>query len=64
MIRRSTKKSVETLLQENTSWKVLDIGCGYNANKYANVISDIQDLSDFYKDKKFPFFKSVLQIYC
>ena len=53
MIRRSSKKSVETLLQENTSWKVLDIGCGYTANKNATVICDVQDLSNIYKEKDF-----------
>ena len=53
MIRRSTKKSVETLLQENTSWKVLDIGCGYTAHKNATVVCDVQDLSNIYKEKDF-----------
>ena len=53
MIRRSSKKSVETLLQENTSWKVLDIGCGYTAYKNANVVCDVQDLSSVYKEKDF-----------
>ena len=53
MIRRSSKKSVETLLQENTSWKVLDIGCGYTAHKNANVVCDVQDLSSVYKEKDF-----------
>ena len=53
MIRRSSKKSVETLLQENISWKVLDIGCGYTANKNATVVCDVQDLSNIYKEKDF-----------
>jgi ubiquinone/menaquinone biosynthesis C-methylase UbiE len=53
LIRRSSKKSVETLLQENTSWKVLDIGCGYTANKNATVVCDVQDLSSVYKEKDF-----------
>ena len=53
MIRRSTKKSVEALLQENTSWKVLDIGCGYTAHKNATVVCDVQDLSNIYKEKDF-----------
>ena len=53
MIRRSSKKSVETLLQENTSWKVLDIGCGYTAHKNATVVCDVQDLSNIYKEKNF-----------
>ncbi len=52
MIRRLSKNNVEKLLEEK-NWNVLDIGCGYTANKYANVICDTQDLSNFYKDKKF-----------
>ena len=31
----------------------MDIGCGYTANPYANVVADAQDLSSFYKKKKF-----------
>jgi len=53
LIRRSSKKSVETLLQKNTSWNVLDIGCGYTAHKNATVICDVQDLSNIYKEKDF-----------
>ena len=34
-------------------WNILDIGCGYNANKFANVICDVQDLSNYYQNKKF-----------
>tara|TARA_B100000003_G_scaffold8504_1_gene7402 strand:- start:213 stop:821 length:609 start_codon:yes stop_codon:yes gene_type:complete len=52
LIRRLSKNNVEKLLEEK-NWNVLDIGCGYTANKYANVICDTQDLSNFYKDKKF-----------
>ena len=53
MIKRSSKKFIDKLLNDNTNWKILDIGCGYTAHKNANVVCDIQDLSDFYKDKKF-----------
>jgi len=53
LIKRTSKTFVEKTLSLNPSWKILDIGCGYNANKYANVICDVQDLSSFYKDKKF-----------
>ena len=52
MIKRFSKIKVEQLLEKN-NWSVLDIGCGYSANKYANVICDTQDLKSFYKDKKF-----------
>ena len=53
MIKRSSKKYIENLIKQNPNWKVLDIGCGYTAHKYANVICDIQDLSNFYSDKQF-----------
>ena len=53
MIKRSSKNYINSLLKENPNWNVLDIGCGYTAHERANVICDIQDLSDFYKNKKF-----------
>ena len=53
MIRRSSKKKIDRLLENNTSWKVLDIGCGYTAHKNASVVCDVQDLSNIYKEKKF-----------
>ena len=37
----------------NSTWNILDIGCGYNANKLANIICDVQDLSSHYQDKQF-----------
>ena len=52
MIKRSSKNSIEHLLEKN-NWHVLDIGCGYTANKYAKVVCDTQDLKDIYKDKVF-----------
>ena len=53
MIKRSSKLFVDNLLKNNPNWNILDIGCGYSADKNAKVICDIQDLSNFYKDKKF-----------
>ena len=53
MIKRTSKKYIDDLLQKNTTWNILDIGCGYNANKFAKVICDVQDLSIHYQDKKF-----------
>ena len=32
---------------------MLDIGCGFTAHKNATVICDIQDFSNFYKDREF-----------
>ena len=53
MIKRSSKTFIDNLLKEKPNWKVLDIGCGYTAHHNASVICDVQDLSNFYKDKKF-----------
>ena len=53
MIKRSTKQYVDNKIEQNPSWKILDIGCGYTAHEKANVICDIKDLSNFYKNKKF-----------
>ena len=53
MIKRTSKKYIETILSSNKDWKILDIGCGYTASDYANVICDIQDLSNYYKDRNF-----------
>ena len=53
MLRRTSINSINQKLKENSNWNILDVGCGYTANKNADVIADIQDLSNFYKDKKF-----------
>ena len=53
MIKRTSKKFIEETLLSNPDWNILDIGCGYNANKFANVICDVQDLSKYYPNKIF-----------
>ena len=53
MIKRSSKKFIDEILSSKPDWKILDIGCGYNANHFANVICDVQDLSNHYLNKKF-----------
>ena len=53
LIKRSSKEHINILLKSNPNWNILDIGCGYDANIFAKVICDIQDLSAYYKDKKF-----------
>ena len=53
MLKRTSIAHVNSILEKNLNWKILDIGCGYRANKNASVIADIQDFSDFYKEKKF-----------
>ena len=53
MLKRTSIAHVNHILEKNLNWKILDIGCGYRANKNASIIADIQDFSDFYKEKKF-----------
>ena len=53
MISRTSKTHIENLLSTKKDWKILDIGCGYSANNYATTICDVQDLSNFYKDRNF-----------
>jgi len=53
LISRTSKTYIENLLSTKRDWKILDIGCGYSANNYATTICDVQDLSNFYKDRNF-----------
>jgi ubiquinone/menaquinone biosynthesis C-methylase UbiE len=53
LIKRTSKTFIEKTLSENPDWKILDIGCGYGANKFATTVSDVLDLSNHYKDKSF-----------
>jgi len=53
LLKRTSLDFVNNLLSNKTEWKILDIGCGYRANKNATVIADIKDLSEHYKNKKF-----------
>ena len=53
MLTRTSINSINQKLKKNPNWNILDIGCGYTANKYAKIIADTQDLSNFYKNKKF-----------
>jgi len=53
LLKRTTISFVNNFLSKNIGWKILDIGCGYRANKYATVIADIKDFTEFYKDKEF-----------
>ena len=53
MLKRTSIKFLNNTLSKNPTWNIADIGCGYSANKYATVIADIQDLSNFYEGKNF-----------
>ena len=63
MLKRTSIKKINSILEKNPQWKILDIGCGYRAHAKATTIADVQDLSNYYqgrkfiqiKDKKLPF---------
>tara|TARA_B100000029_G_scaffold444141_1_gene463702 strand:+ start:1665 stop:2279 length:615 start_codon:yes stop_codon:yes gene_type:complete len=57
LLKRTTIRNVNETLEKNSNWKILDIGCGYRAHKKANVIADVQDFSNYYKNKKFVLIK-------
>ena len=53
MLTRTSSNFVNNTLSSKKDWKILDVGCGYTANKNATTIADTLDLSSFYKEKKF-----------
>ena len=53
LLKRTSIKQLNKFLEKNNNWNILDIGCGYRANKNASIIADVQDFSNFYKYKKF-----------
>ena len=53
MIKRTSKKYVEGLLNKNPDWKIVDLGGGSNAWSQANTILDIKDHSSLYPGKRF-----------
>tara|TARA_Y100000590_G_C15475052_1_gene921715 strand:+ start:189 stop:803 length:615 start_codon:yes stop_codon:yes gene_type:complete len=53
LLKRTSINFVNDILKKNVKWKIADIGCGYRANVNASVIADVQDLSDYYPNKKF-----------
>jgi ubiquinone/menaquinone biosynthesis C-methylase UbiE len=53
LLNRTSIKHLNSIINENQKWKVLDVGCGYRAHPKASVIADVQDLSNYYKERKF-----------
>jgi len=53
LIKRTSLKFINDLLSKKNNWKILDIGCGIEANKYATTLCDIVDCTNYYKDRNF-----------
>jgi len=53
LLRRTSINYINNILEKNNEWNILDIGCGYSANKKASTIADVQDFSNYYKKRNF-----------
>ena len=53
MLKRTSISHINSILEKNNQWKILDFGCGYRAHKNATVIADIQDFTKIYPNKVF-----------
>ena len=53
MLKRTSIKHLNQIIEKNPKWNILDIGCGYRAHPKASIIADIQDFSNYYKERKF-----------
>jgi len=51
MIRRTTREEMFELLEKNPDWKVVDLASSNAGWKYANVFTDVNDHSEYYKNK-------------
>ena len=53
MLKRTSIKQLNNIIEQNSRWKILDIGCGYRAHPKASVIADIQNFSNYYSERNF-----------
>tara|TARA_B100001123_G_C15251881_1_gene1003099 strand:- start:521 stop:1135 length:615 start_codon:yes stop_codon:yes gene_type:complete len=57
LLKRTSISYINQLLENNSNWKILDVGCGFRAHKCASVLADVKDFSKIYIDKKFVLIK-------
>ena len=53
LLKRTSIKNLNQVIEKNSKWNILDIGCGYRAHPKASIIADIQYFSNYYKERKF-----------
>jgi len=53
LLKRTSINHINNILEKNPQWKILDVGCGFRAHPKASIIADVQDMYEFYKDRKF-----------
>ena len=51
MLRRTNKEEMYKLLENNKDWNIVDIASSNAGWKYANVYTDVNDHSEYYKKK-------------
>ena len=53
MVDLSTREHALNLVSQNPDWNVLDLGCGTDGIKVANVYADIEDQTQHYPGQRF-----------
>jgi|TARA_R110000824_G_scaffold394703_1_gene594727 SAM-dependent methyltransferase len=53
MIKRSRREHCLQIAEQNPDWKILDLGCGRDGIKLANVYADIENYSSDYQGFRF-----------
>ena len=54
MIKRTSREHVLKILEKNhNTWNILDIGCNLDAVVFAHTVADVQNFSNYYKNKNF-----------
>ena len=53
MIKRTTREHTISMIKKNKHWKVLDLGCGTDGFKSANVFADIENYCSHYPNNRF-----------
>jgi len=51
MLRRTNREEMFKLLEKNPNWKVVDLASSNSGWKYADVFTDVNDHSQYYKKK-------------
>lgn len=49
IMKRTTREAMYKLLEDNPNWKVLDMASSNAGWKYADVFTDVNDHSEYYK---------------
>ena len=53
MLKRTKREHALDMARSNKDWKILDLGCGRDGIRSANVYADIEDYKSFYPNNRF-----------